>query len=176
MIKTHKLKPVYLSKEIDDRIGELAKEIKSHFKDEPVVVLIVLKGAFVFGADLVRKIDLPLTIDFIGISSYEGIKSTGEIKITKQPSIDMKNSHVIIVEDIVDSGRSVEFILNFLSSKSPKSVKVCSFLNKPTAREVQVPVDFCAFSIPDKFVVGYGLDLDQRYRELPYLAEVILSS
>jgi hypoxanthine phosphoribosyltransferase len=139
---------------------------------EPVIVIGVLKGAFIFTADLVRSIKAPVKIDFIGCSSYSGTKSTGSVRITHDLSTDIAGKNVILVEDIVDTGRTLDYLLRMLAQRNPKSLRLCALLDKPDAREVQVKVDYFGFKIANEFVIGYGLDLDQRYRELPFIAQV----
>lgn len=169
-------KPLYDEKAIAKRISELGAQITNDLNGEPVVVVGVLKGAFMFTADLVRAIKCPVVIDFIGCASYVGTKSTGTVRITHDLSTEIAGKHVLLVEDIIDTGRTLDYLLRILNQRGPKSLKLCALLNKPEAREVPVNVDYHGFSIANEFVIGYGLDLDQRYRELPYIAQVLVSS
>jgi hypoxanthine phosphoribosyltransferase len=167
-----KFKPLYDESTIKNRVAQLGAMITNDLKGEPVVVVGVLKGAFMFTADLVRTIKSPVVVDFIGCSSYSGTKSTGTVRITHDLSTDITGKHVLLVEDIVDTGRTLDYLLRILSQRAPKSLRLCALLDKPEAREVPVKVDYYGFSIANEFVIGYGLDLDQRFRELPFIAQV----
>jgi hypoxanthine phosphoribosyltransferase len=153
-------------------VRQLGEQITKDLRGEPVVVVGVLKGAFMFTADLVRAIKSPVVIDFIGCASYSGTRSTGTVRITHDLSTDITGKNVILVEDIIDTGRTLDYLIRILKERSPKSLRLCTLLDKPEAREVPVKVDYFGFSISNEFVIGYGLDLDQRYRELPYIAQV----
>lgn len=158
--------------DIQRRILELAEEISKDYQDvEEVLLICVLKGAFVFLADLSRALRRPHQIDFMGISSYgSGTKTSGAVRIVLDLKQDISGRHILIVEDIIDSGRTLEYICRNLMARSPASLRICTLLNKPARREVDVPVDYLGFEIPDEFVVGYGLDFDEIYRNLPYIA------
>jgi hypoxanthine phosphoribosyltransferase len=169
---TVKFKPLYDEFQIKKRIGELGAQITKDLNGEHVIVVAVLKGAFIFAADLVREIKSPVIVDFIGCASYSGTTSTGTVRITHDLSTDISGKNVILVEDIVDTGRTLDYLLRILGERRPKTLRLCALLNKPEAREVQVKVDYHGFSIANEFVIGYGLDLDQRYRELPFIAQV----
>ena len=158
--------------QLQERIRELAAAINDDYKDvEELLLVCVLKGAFVFLADLSRELQRPHQVDFMGISSYEsGTRSTGAVRIVLDLKQDIGGRHILIVEDIIDSGRTLEYICRNLMARSPASLKICTLLNKPARREVDVPVDYLGFEIPDEFVVGYGLDFDEIYRNLPYIA------
>jgi hypoxanthine phosphoribosyltransferase len=123
-------------------------------------------------ADLVRKISCPMNIEFIGVSSYEGTSSTGEVRITSDLYQEIRGRHVLVVEDIVDTGRTVDFLLDVLRVRGPKSLKICTLLSKPDAHIMNNKVDYVGFEITNEFVVGYGLDLDGNYREIPYIAQI----
>lgn len=161
----------YLSaQKIEKRIKELAAIINKDYKGEELIVVGVLNGCFVFMADLIRKLDLPLTVEFIGASSYgDGTESSGEVKVYLDLKKDIKGKNVLIVEDIVDTGNTVKSLQELLSGREAKSVKVCSFLYKPARLVHKVTIDYLAFEIEDHFVIGYGLDYAGRYRELPYV-------
>ncbi len=165
-------KPLFDESAIKARVQELGKTISRDLNGESVVVIGVLKGAFMFTADLVRSIKAPVIVDFIGCSSYSGTQSTGTVRITHDLSTDIAGKNVILVEDIVDTGRTLDYLLRILSQRSPKSLRLCALLDKPEAREVPVKVDYTGFAITREFVIGYGLDLDQRFRELPFIAQV----
>jgi hypoxanthine phosphoribosyltransferase len=133
----------------------------------------VLKGSFVFGADLMRAIDLPLRVDFLGVRSYgEGTESTGVVQITQDLSKPIDHEDVILVEDIVDTGLTIAHLMDLFRTRQPRSVKVCSLLHKPARAKVNVKVDYLGFTIEDKFVIGYGLDFAEKYRNLPYIGVV----
>ncbi|MGL1936723.1 MAG: hypoxanthine phosphoribosyltransferase [Fibrobacterales bacterium] len=156
-------------KEIVTRLG---KEITEHYKNSKseLVVVGLLRGSFVFMADLIRKIDYPMITDFLTVSSYgDSTVSSGNLKVVMDLDESIEGRDVLIVEDIVDTGNTFSKVLHILESRGPASLKVCTFLNKPARREVEVPIDFCGIDIPDEFVVGYGLDLAQKYRNLPYV-------
>ncbi len=159
------------SEEIDKRISELADKINAEYKDSTSLVIIgILKGSFVFLGDLIKKINVPVTVDFIKVSSYEGTSSTGKIKLNAPVSGDIKGKDVILVEDIVDTGLTVSYLNDYLKKKQVHSVKVCTLLSKPGSRKVHVNVDYEGFKIGNEFIVGYGLDYNGMYRNLPYIA------
>ena len=167
-----KFKTLYSEADIANRIAVLGEQISSDLKGEPVVILVVLKGAFMFAADLVRAIKAPVKMDFIGVASYSGTKSTGTVRITHDLTADIVGKNVIVIEDIIDTGRTLDYIMRMLNQRGPKTLRLCTLLSKPEAREVEVDVDYYGFEISNQFVIGYGLDLDQRWRELPYIAQV----
>lgn len=151
--------------EIKEKIKEIAAKITSDYAGESVLFVCILKGSIHFYSDLTREIDLPLTMDFMSISSYgSGTTSSGEVKMLKDLDKSICNKHVIIVEDIIDSGNTLSYLKRLLSSRQPKSIKICTLLDKPSRRKVDLTPDYCCFIIPDEFVVGYGLDFDEIYR------------
>jgi hypoxanthine phosphoribosyltransferase len=153
------------------RITELGAEIRREVgPDEPIHVIAVLKGAFVFLADLVRTISGPVTLDFIAVSSYgAGTASSGQVRLLKDLDRSIEGRHVVIVEDIVDTGLTLSYLQEILWAREPKSLRTACLLSKPSRRKVEVPVEFIGFTIEDRFVVGYGLDFDEQYRQLPYI-------
>lgn len=158
--------------DISTRVRELGKQISEDYNGKELVLLGVLKASFVFLADLVRSITIPVTVDFVGISSYRGsTKSTGVINITKGLDDNIENKHVLIVDGIVDTGRTLisSGLIDRMHAGKAASVRVCTLLNKPSRRVIEVQLDYLGFSIPDKFVVGYGLDYKNMYRNLPYI-------
>lgn len=155
--------------DIQRRVGELASRISVDYKNKRVTFIGVLKGSFVFLSDLVKSITIDCSVDFIGLSSYEGTKSTGIVRTVLDLRKNIEGEHVIIVEDIVDSGLTAEYLIHNLRTRRPKSIKICAILDKPSARKVKIPVKYKGFTIPDKFVVGYGLDYNETYRNLPYV-------
>lgn len=163
-----------LSKEqIAVRVHELGAQITKDYAGHNVVLVCVLKGSFVFAADLARAIDLPLRVDFLGTRSYgEDTESSGVVQITQDLSRPIDHEDVILVEDIVDTGLTVAYVIDLLRTRNPRSVKVCALLHKPARARVEVQVDYLGFTIEDRFVVGYGLDHAERYRNLPYIGVV----
>lgn len=154
------------------RIGEMAAEITADYAEvDDLLLICVLKGGYMFLADLSRQLQRPHSIDFMGISSYgAGTKSSGAVQIIMDLKSPIVDRHVLVVEDIIDSGRTLDYMRRTLLARSPASLRICSLLNKPSRRELDVPVDYTGFDIPDEFVVGYGLDFDELYRNLPYIA------
>lgn len=154
------------------RIRELGQEIEADYRDvDDLLLICVLKGGFVFLADLSRMMRRPHQLDFMGISSYgAGTTSSGAVRIVLDLKQDITDRHVLIVEDIIDSGRTLDYMRRNLLARSPASLRICTLLDKPSRRTLDVPVDYIGFSIPDEFVVGYGLDFDELYRNLPFIA------
>lgn len=162
--------PLYDADCIGARIAALGRRITADYAGRKLCVVGVLKGSFMFFADLVRHIQLPLTCEFIGISSYgDEQKSSGVVKITYDLQHSIEGCEVLVVEDIIDTGLSMQYLLKNLATRNPASLKVCTLLIKPDNARVQVPIDYSGFEIPDAFVVGYGLDLAGRYRNLPLI-------
>jgi hypoxanthine phosphoribosyltransferase len=155
------------------RIAELGHQITRDFQGEDLIVVGVLKGAFVFLADLIRHIKVPQYIEFIGVSSYKGTESTGHVQITRDLMFDIEGKNVLLVEDIVDTGRTVDFLLDIFRIRKPKSIQVCTLLAKPDKHQMHNPIAYTGFTISNEFVIGYGLDLDGKYRELSHIAQVI---
>lgn len=152
------------------RVREIAKEITEFYNGEEVKTVCVLKGAVMFMVDLVKSLDLPVKFDFMDVSSYgNSTESSGSIKILKDLDDPIEGENLLIVEDIIDSGRTLHYLMEYLKSKKPKSIKLCTLFDKPDRREFDVHVDWTGFDIPDEFIVGYGLDYAQRYRNLPYI-------
>ena len=160
-------------KEIEAKGIELAKKIEKDYENQELLVVGVLKGAFVFVSDLVRNINLDLSIDFMAVSSYGmSTQSSGVVKINKDIDMDITGKNVIIVEDIIDTGLTLKYIKEYLSGKNAKSVRICTLLDKPSRRKCDVEVDYIGFEIEDLFIVGYGIDCKEKYRNLPYIAYV----
>ncbi len=168
---------LFTADEIAARVQQLGREVSEHYRESTPILVGVLKGAVVFLADLVRAVDIPVECDFIALSSY-GVssRSSGIVKLTADLSHSIESRHVLIVEDIVDTGRTLAYIVRNFETRQPRSVRVCTFLDKVARREVPVPLDHVGFTIPDEFVVGYGLDYAGRYRNLPYLAALDLDT
>lgn len=156
--------------EIDKKVSELAIEITHDYEGQDLVVIGVLKGGFIFLADLVKKIKIPIEIDFMGVTSYGAdTKSSGIVKITKDTDVNILNKHVLIVEDIVDTGLTLKYLKELLCIRSPSSIKICTIFDKPAKRIVDIDIDYKGITIDDVFVVGYGLDYAEKYRNLPDL-------
>ncbi len=156
-------------KKIVKRLGQEITEFYGKL-DEELLVVGLLRGSFIFMADLIRAIDLPLAVDFMTVSSYgDGTVSSGDVKVVMDLDTSVEGRDVLLVEDIVDTGRTFSKVVRMMQNRNPKSLRICTFLNKPEARVADVGVDFCGQDIPDEFVVGYGLDYAQRYRNLPYV-------
>lgn len=159
--------------EIQARVAAMGREIARDHAGCELHLICVLNGAFLFMADLVRAIELPLTVDFLSVSSYGSrTESSGEVRLVKDLDQSLKGRHVVLVEDIVDTGLTMRYLLQYLEGRGPKSVKVASLLSKPTRRRVEVPVDYLGFEIADAFVYGYGLDVEHRYRNLPFVTSM----
>ena len=155
---------------LQKRIAELGQEINDEYGGEELVVLCVLKGSAPFTIDLIKHLNMKMVLDFISTSSYgEATKSTGVVKMVKDMEEDIRGRHVLVVEDIVDTGLTLDYLKRHLAMRKPKSLRVCSLLSKPTHRKVELEIDFLGFSIEDHFVVGYGLDYQSYYRNLPYI-------
>ena len=163
---------VYNTEQIQEKVRELASHISEDFGDQEVVLICNLKGAFVFLADLCRYITSPVCIDFIATTSYKGTMSTGDVRIIKDLKMDVRGKNLLLVEDIVDTGYTIDYILKYLALHKPKSIKVCTLLDKKCRREVEIPIHYRGFEVSDRFVVGYGLDYNERYRELEYIGEL----
>ncbi|HEV8243045.1 MAG TPA: hypoxanthine phosphoribosyltransferase [Nitrospirales bacterium] len=164
-------KPIVTQEEMRVRIRELGRQITADYAQKDLILVGILKGAYAFYADLARAIRLPLRVDFLVVSSRAGkAKPAEKVKVLTELTEDIAGRHVLLVEDIVDSGSTVQHIRKTLEVRKPKSIKVCALLNKQARRRVDVAVDYVGFNIPNKFVVGYGLDYQQKYRNLPYLA------
>ena len=152
------------------KITELADEISSDYAERDLLLIGVLKGAVFFMADLMRQITVPCEVDFMAISSYGGsTDSSGVVRILKDLDINIRDRDVLVVEDIIDSGLTLQYLMRNLSSREPASLEVCALLTKPARREIEVPVRYVGFEIPNRFVIGYGLDFGERYRNLPYV-------
>lgn len=152
------------------RVTELAQAITRDYAGKDPLFICVLRGSCIFTADLIRRVDLPCTVDFMAVSSYgKGTKSSGQVQITKDLSESIEGRDVIIVEDILDSGNTLHYLIQVLKARQPASIALCTLLEKPERREKDITVDYCGFTIPDAFVVGYGLDYAETYRNLPYI-------
>jgi hypoxanthine phosphoribosyltransferase len=171
---TERIVPMLSADQLATRVKALGEEITRFYNGTPIVMVCVLKGSFVFTADLMRHVDLPLRTDFLGTRSYgEGTETSGIVQITQDLSQPIEDEDVLLVEDIVDTGLTIAHLLDLLKTRRPRSIRVCSLLHKPARARVQISIDFLGFTIEDKFVVGYGLDWAQRYRNLPFIGVVV---
>jgi len=163
-----KLHTLFDRQEVAAAVGRLAAEIRSDYQDKRPLLIGILKGSFVFMSDLIRLLDFPLEVEFITLSSYGRGRSTpGELKMVKGLRTEVKDRHILVVEDIVDTGHTISFLLDYMRKKKPASLRLCSLTDKPSRRQVPVAIDYLGFTVPDKFIVGYGMDWDERFRYLP---------
>jgi hypoxanthine phosphoribosyltransferase len=174
---TEKIRELIPEQDIIKRTDEIAAELCAKYKaigdNKPIVVVGVLKGSVMFMVELIKRMDIPVELDFMVCSSYgDSTSSSGQLQIKKDLENSIADKHVLLVEDIVDSGRTLQYLLKYLKDKSPASLTLCTLLDKPDRREFDVTVDYIGFQIPDEFVVGYGLDYAQRYRNLPYIGVI----
>lgn len=167
----HDIQEVLFSEEtLKECVARIGRQIEQDYAGKEIMLIGVLRGSFVFMADLCRAINLPCTLDFMSVSSYgKGTKSNGQVQITKDLSEDISGRHVIVIEDILDSGNTLSYLLKMLENRNPASIRLCTLLDKPDRRVKQVQVHYSGFTIPDAFVVGYGLDYAEKYRNLPYI-------
>ncbi|MCI2031489.1 hypoxanthine phosphoribosyltransferase [Limosilactobacillus sp.] len=163
-------KVLYTQEQIDQRIDELATTLSAKYRDELPVVVPVMTGAMMFAAELMKKLNLKLNIDYVDVSSYEGSsKSSGKVRLLRDLSHDVSGRPVLMIEDIIDTGHTLEFLNKLFTSRGAKSVEICSLLDKPARRETSVKIDYLGFTVPNEFIVGYGLDYNGLYRNLPYV-------
>ncbi len=161
---------LFSEEQLKQRVQEIARQIDEDYAGQEIMLISVLRGSFVFMADLCRAIHLNCMVDFMAVSSYKnGTTSSGQVQITKDLTEDITGRHIIVVEDILDSGNTLHYLLNLLEHRNPASIRLCTLLDKPSRRKVPVEVHYSGFTIPDAFVVGYGLDYAERYRNLPYI-------
>ncbi|MCX7716532.1 MAG: hypoxanthine phosphoribosyltransferase [Endomicrobia bacterium] len=170
-MKKEQLKILIPEDKIKQKVSELAKKISNDYKNkQPLLIVGILKGSSIFLSDLIRLLDIDCEIDFISVRSYDGTSSTGVVQLILDLYDNPVGKHILIVEDIVDTGRTLKFLKQNLLSRKAKSVKICVLLNKKTKRKTKVKIDYKGFDVPDRFVVGYGLDFNEKYRNLPYIA------
>ena len=161
---------LFTREQIRDKIAEAARSLAEEYKDKDPVIVCTLKGAFIFCADLIREMDIPCTVDFISASSYgDDTVSSGNVMIKKDLDTDIKGRHVLIIEDIIDSGNTLYKLKEILLKRNPASLKICTLLDKPSRRTADINPDVRLFTIPDRFVIGYGMDVAEKYRQLPYI-------
>lgn len=167
------LKTIITETELKKRIEEMGKTLSERLKDKDVVAICVLKGSFMFFSDLIRAVDCDMACEFLGLSSYgNAFQSSGEVKLTMDVNTSLQNKHIVVIEDIVDTGLTMQYLQKILQIRQPASITTVCLLQKPDAKKVDYEVDLVGFKIPNEFVVGYGLDHQNRYRNLPYIAQV----
>lgn len=172
---SEKISVLIPEEDVDKKIRELGEQISRDYEGKQVHLICVLRGSVFFTCELAKRITVPVSMDFMSVSSYgDGTKSSGVVKIVKDLDDSIENKDVIVIEDIIDSGRTLSYLLENLKSRKPKSLKLCTLLDKPDRRVTDVKVDYTGYEIPDEFVVGYGLDYAQKYRNLPYIGIVEL--
>ena len=171
---SEKIKVLLSEEEVDSRIKQIAAKVSKDYAGKEIHLICVLKGGVFFTCELAKRITVPVSLDFMSVSSYgDDTKSSGVVKIVKDLDQPLEGKDVLIVEDIIDSGRTLSYLIEILKQRNPKSIELCTLLDKPERRvKKQVKVDYTCFTIPDEFVVGYGLDYDQKYRNLPYIGVV----
>lgn len=170
MIKNKKEKTLFSREEIKTKVEEMGAKINEDYKDKDLVVVSLLRGSFIFAADIIRELTIPVEIDFLTTSSYgHGEVTTGSVNIVHDVRTEIEGKDVLIVDDIIDSGNTLSSVIESLKKKNPKSIKTCLMLDKPSRREVELKPDYCGFTIPDVFIVGYGLNYGKHYRNIPYI-------
>jgi hypoxanthine phosphoribosyltransferase len=162
-----KLSLLFTREEIAATVSRLAAEIGRDYQDKHPLLIGVLKGSFMFLADLIRLLDFPLEVEFVRLSSYGGGKTPGKIKLVQDTQTKIKDRHVLVIEDIIDTGRSAAFVLEHLKQEKPASLKLCTLTDKPSRRKVPVNIDYLGLTVPNRFIVGYGIDWDEKFRHLP---------
>jgi len=155
--------------ELKEKVIELGKKISDDYKGLSPVFITVLRGSIIFLCDLIREVKIPISLDFLSVSSYSGQSHTGVVRIIKDLDENIENKHVILIEDIIDTGLTLNYIIGMLRERKPASIKVCALLDKKVRRIIDIPIDYKGFEIPDEFVVGYGMDYNQQYRNLPFI-------
>ncbi len=166
------LKVMYTEEQIQSRIREVAKNIDKDYEGKEIIVISVLKGAVFFTVDLVKRMETPVTLEVMQVSSYQGTQSTGNVIIKKGLDCDISGKDVLIVEDIIDTGYTLKYLKEFLQTLNPNSLKIAVLADKKERREIDVDIDYTCFEIENKFVVGYGFDIDQKYRNIPYIGYI----
>lgn len=164
------IEKVVLTKEqISEKVCEIGKQISKDYAGKELLIVVILKGAAIFAADLFRSISIPCIIDYMSVSSYDGTETTGNVKIIKDLDYNIEDKDILIVEDIIDSGITLDYLCRLFKIRGAKNVKIATFLDKKVSRKIDVPVDYIGFSVLDKFLVGYGLDYNEKYRNIPYV-------
>lgn len=170
MLKIKGIKVHITEEEIEQRIREMAEQISAYYRDEPLCLICILKGSVFFTCELAKRITSPVELEFMSVSSYgSGTTSSGVVRINYDLGTSIEGKNILVVEDIIDTGRTLKYLMENLKTRNPKSIKLCTLLDKPERRVVDMEADYVGFVIPDEFVVGYGLDCNQQYRNLPYI-------
>ncbi|MBN1367985.1 MAG: hypoxanthine phosphoribosyltransferase [Dehalococcoidales bacterium] len=168
MTNKQELKILFSFKEIEATVNRLAEQIRKDYYDKNPVIISILKGSFVFTADLVRRLDFPMEVEFVRLASYgKGQTSSGKIIVKQGLHFPIKNRNILIVEDIIDTGYTLSFLIDYLKKREPLSIKLCALADKPSRRQVPIAIDYLGFTVPNKFIVGYGIDYSEKYRYLP---------
>lgn len=167
--KKEKFKKLISKSKLQKRLSELAQQLDKDYEGKEVIVLCVMRGSVFFSVDLTQKMNTKIKMDFITLSSYSGTESNGNIDLVQDLRESIENKDVLVLEDIVDTGRTMAYLLEYLKKQSSRSLKLCVLVDKPSRREVEVPIDYVGFKIPNKFIVGYGFDIDNYYRNIPYI-------
>ena len=161
---------IFTEEKLADTVKKLGEQISVDYKDRRLLLVSILKGSIIFMSDLMRSIDIPCEIDFMAVSSYgSGVKSSGTVRILKDLDRDIRDYDVLIVEDILDSGMTLNYLMDLLYARNPNSIRICTLFDKPERRKVDIYADYAGLEVPDEFIVGYGLDYDEKYRNLPYI-------
>ena len=169
----NKISVLISEEDVEKRVRELAAQINKDYEGKTLRLICILKGSVFFTCELAKRLTIPVTLDFMSVSSYgNGTESSGRVKIVKDLDESIEGENILVIEDIIDSGRTLRYLLDILGSRKPESLKLCTLLDKPERRVTDVEVDYVGFQIPDRFVVGYGLDYAQQFRNLPYIGEV----
>ena len=166
------IKELISREQLVQRLDELAKELDKEYEGKEIIVLSVMRGSVFFFVELTLRMKTKMQCEFITISSYNGVESSGNVKVVQDLRTSIEGRDVLILEDIIDTGRSMSFLLEYLKSKNPNSLKLCALADKPSRREISVPIDYVGFEVPNKFLVGYGFDVDNYYRNIPYIGYV----
>lgn len=163
------LKELISREEIEKRLTELAQELDEEYFGKEIIALCVMRGSVFFAVELTLKMKTKIKLDFITVSSYHGTENSGNIELIENLRESIKDKDVLVIEDIIDTGKTMSYLLEYLKTKEPKSLKLCVLVDKPSRREVEVPIDYIGFEVPNKFIVGYGFDIDNYYRNIPYI-------
>ena len=158
--------------QIEKRLFELAEQLDKDYQEKEIIALCVMRGSVFFATELTLKMKTKMQLEFITLSSYDGTESSGKINLLTDLRESIENKDVLIIEDIIDTGRTMSYLLEYLKSKNPRSLKLCFLADKPSRREVEVPIDYIGFEVPNKFIVGYGFDIDNYYRNIPYIGYI----
>ena len=158
--------------QLEKRLFELAEQIDAYYQGKEIIALCVMRGSVYFAIELTLKMKTKMQLEFITLSSYEGTESSGKINLVTDLRESIENKDILIIEDIIDTGRTMSYLLEYLKSKNPRSLKLCVLADKPSKREIEVPIDYIGFEVPNKFIVGYGFDIDNYYRNIPYIGYI----